>query len=148
VVWDGSAKLAGNKIAEAKPINFFNPDKKLEQVGDSGVSWRALTTGNFGGFDCWLENATAGTLELQTPLVKCAIPVDSIGLSDTTFEAGGLDRRVRIFRLPDQNPHYAMEISRKINLKSAGDNPLFVRLTLEDGHQAWSSPIYLFRNAA
>src|SRR5690606_3709732 len=33
VVWDGSAKLVGNGIADARPINFFNRDKVLKQEG-------------------------------------------------------------------------------------------------------------------
>jgi hypothetical protein len=27
--------------------------------------------------------------------------------------------------------------------RAAGDLPVYVRVTQEDGHQAWSSPIYL-----
>jgi hypothetical protein len=30
-----------------------------------------------------------------------------------------------------------------VRLRAGADNPLYVRLTQEDGHQAWSSPIYL-----
>ena len=29
---------------------------------------------------------------------------------------------------------------------ATGDTPIYVRVTLENGHQAWSSPIYLFRH--
>jgi hypothetical protein len=36
-------------------------------------------------------------------------------------------------------------LERSIPLNSKGDNPLYVCLTQEDGHQAWSSPIYLYK---
>jgi hypothetical protein len=36
-------------------------------------------------------------------------------------------------------------LSRRISLKSIGDNALYMCLTQEDGHRAWSSPIYVFR---
>ncbi len=145
VIWDGTATLSGNRILAARPINFFNRDKTLERVGENGLRWRALTTGNLGGFDVWLADPYAGTLKLETPLVKCGVPLEEIGYEDEVIEAGGLDRRVRIFRLPETNPHKRMSLERPVELKSEGENPIYVRLTREDGHIAWSSPIYLFR---
>ncbi|MEE8536178.1 MAG: DUF3604 domain-containing protein, partial [Kiloniellales bacterium] len=145
VIWDGSATLSGNRILEARPINFLNLDKTLERVGDSGLEWRSLTTGNFAGFDVWLADAYAGTIKLETPLVKCGIPVEEIGLEDQRIEAGGLDRALRVFRLPAENRHRSFAFERKIDLKETGDNPLYVRVTQEDGHLAWSSPIYIYR---
>jgi hypothetical protein len=50
-----------------------------------------------------------------------------------------------VFRLPDENPHRQLRLSRRIPLKSTGDNALYVCLTQEDGHLVWSSPIYVFR---
>jgi hypothetical protein len=145
VIWDGRAQVSDNNILDARPINFFNPDKKLERVDGKAITWKALTTGNFGGFDCWLADAYAGTLEIDTPLVKCGVPLEDIGLDDELFEAGGLDRRLRIFRMPKENHHQSFQIERTIALKPSGDNPIYVRVTQEDGHQAWSSPIYLYR---
>ncbi len=145
VIWDGTATLSGNRILDARPINFFNRDKTLDQVSDSDLRWRALTTGNLGGFDAWLADPYAGTLKLETAPVKCGVPVEEIGLEDETIEAGALGRRVRIFRLPEENPHRRMTVERRIELRPEGDNPLYVRVTQEDGHQAWSSPIYVYR---
>jgi hypothetical protein len=36
-----------------------------------------------------------------------------------------------------------MRFEQPVRLRPGGDNPLYVRLTQEDGHQAWSSPIYV-----
>jgi hypothetical protein len=36
-------------------------------------------------------------------------------------------------------------LEEEIALRDEGDNALFVRVTQEDGNQAWSSPIYIFR---
>jgi len=146
VIWDGHATLSDNRIRHAAPINFFNPDKTLDRVSDTRLEWRALTTGNIGGFDLWVEDAYAGTLELETPLIKCGVPLEEIGYEDETLDASGvLPRHVRIFRLPAQNPHRALRFSREIALRDDRDNALFVRLTQEDGVLAWTSPVYLFR---
>jgi hypothetical protein len=36
-----------------------------------------------------------------------------------------------------------MRFEQPVRLRTGVDNPLYVRLTQEDGHQAWSSPIYV-----
>ena len=148
VIWDGTATFEGARIERHRPINFFNRDKTIDRVGDDTLRWRALTTGNLGGFDAWIAGADGGALKLDTPLVKLNVPLDDIGYGDRVFEAGGLDRRVRVFRLPEDNPHRTMRLERRIDLKDVGDNPLFVRVTQEDGHLAWSSPIYVYRRPA
>jgi hypothetical protein len=38
-----------------------------------------------------------------------------------------------------------MEVDTEIDLDRGGDNPIWVCVTTEDGHQAWSSPIYFIR---
>ncbi|MDA0655123.1 MAG: DUF3604 domain-containing protein [Proteobacteria bacterium] len=146
VIWDGSAQLSENKITGAAPINFFNRDKTLDRVGDSGLQWRALTTGNIGGFDIWVEDPYGGTLKLETPLVKCGVPLEEIGYEDEVFDNSGiLPRYLKIFRMPAENPHRTIRFKRNIDLKAEGDNGIFIRLTQEDGTLVWTSPIYIYR---
>jgi hypothetical protein len=98
----------------------------------------------FGGFDCILAHRQSGTLHIDALLVQCTVPIADIGLEEQCFEAGGLARQVQVYRLPDMNPHRHLRLERPIALRSQGDNPLYVCMTQEDGHQAWSSPIYIF----
>jgi hypothetical protein len=144
-VWDGSADLTGNAFERLAPINRYNLDKRFEQTAPGRVAWAALTTGGFGGFDAWLAEPAAGTLKIDTALVQAEIPVAEIGLEDRVFEAGGIARRIRVFRLPDENPHRQVSLKRRIPLADDRDNALYVCLTQEDGHLVWSSPIYIFR---
>lgn len=143
--WDGRAIFQGNKIERVEQFNAFNLEKKLTQHGSSELTWTAITTGGFGGFDTWLTDPQEGQLIIETPLIHCEVPISDIGLDDLVFDAGGLGRRLRIYRLPEINKDYAINIERNINLKPTGDTALFVRITQEDGHFIWSSPIYLFR---
>jgi hypothetical protein len=144
-IWDGGCCLEGNRFERISPINLWNLDKKLTQTGPESLAWTALTTGGFGGFDAWLADPRSGVLRIDTPLVKCELAVADIGLEDQAFEAGGIGRRIRLFRLPDENPCRRLQLNRRIPLKTVGDNALYVRLTQEDGHLIWSSPIYIFR---
>ena len=147
-IWDGNATLEGNAFERLAPINHYNLDKRFEQSAPGAVEWTALTTGGFGGFDAWLADAHAGTLSIDTVLVKAAIPVADIGYDDIVHDAGGIERRIRVFRMPDDNPHTAVRIERRLPLHKDGDNAFYVKLVQEDGHQIWSSPIYVFDDEA
>jgi hypothetical protein len=144
-VWDGGCTLENNSFERIAPVNLWNLDKKLVQTGPGALAWSALTTGGFGGFDAWLADPQAGTLRIDTALVKSELRIADIGRDDVMFEAGGIGRRIRLFRLPDRNPHRSLRLSRRIRLRDVGDNALYVCLTQEDGHLIWSSPIYIFR---
>lgn len=144
-IWDGHAELTGNTFESLTPISRYNLDKRFEQTGPGRLEWTALTTGGFGGFDAVLEYPQAGTLKIDTVLVKEEIAIKDIGRDELIFANGGIDRRIRIFRLPDENPHYATTLERHIKLADDRDNALYVRITHEDGHFVWSSPIYIFR---
>ncbi len=143
-VWDGFAQLTDNQFETLAPINRYNLDKKFEQTEADRVEWTALTTGGFGGFDAVLKRPRAGLLEINTELVRETISVADIGRDELIFANGGIDRRIRVFRLPDVNPHYRDSLKRRIPLHSDRDNALYVRVTHEDGHFSWSSPIYIF----
>jgi hypothetical protein len=144
VHWQGHALLAGNRFTRARAINFFNVDRPLRAAEDGRrVDFQAVTTGNFAGFDLWLEDAAAGELSFVSNVIERTVKLAEIGLEDVVFEAGGLGRRLRLFRLPEVSEVWRMQASRRIALRPGVDNPLYVRVTQEDGHQAWSSPIYV-----
>jgi hypothetical protein len=140
--WDGRATLDGNAFERADAVNFFNPDRPLHRENEDALSWRSITTGNFSGFDATLREATAGRLKIETPLGKLDIAIAEIGYEPMTFAFGGLDRKLTVYRLPDINPCVSAEIRQVVKLHGGRDNPLYVSVITEDGHQAWSSPIY------
>ena len=145
-VWDGTATLDGNRFDKAAPINLWNIDKPLRQTQPHQLAWNALTTGGFGGADVLLADANAGTLTIDTVLAKAAVPVASIGLDDMVVETGGgIQRRMRLFRLPEKNGTYDARLTRRIPRNALGEDALYVCVTTEDGHRIWSSPTYLLR---
>ena len=153
-VWDGSATFEGNAVQSFQPINLWNIDKTVVHEQPGKLSWRALTTGGFGGVDLMLDHAQVGTLQLQTGLIQARLPIDSIGLQDQVLPTqGGIKRQMRVFRLPECNPVTRASFSRHIQRRALGgaqhgrseEDALYVCVTLEDGHLLWSSPIYLLR---
>ncbi|MCC6198050.1 MAG: DUF3604 domain-containing protein [Burkholderiales bacterium] len=146
-IWDGHLDMAGNRMAAFVPINFWHLEKALERT-QTGLAWQSVTTGNFAGADILLENADDGSLYIASPHVNTTLAIRDIGFDDTVLDAGALERRMRVFRLPDVNTARSFAFERTVDIAAEGDTPIYVRVTLENGHQAWSSPIYLFRRAA
>jgi hypothetical protein len=144
--WDGQLEVADNAIEAFAPINFWHLEKSIDRVADNRLAWQSVTTGNFAGVDLLLAHPTRGRLAVRTPHVNTTVDLAQVGIEDMSFRAGGLGRCVRVFRLPDRNAARRFTFERKVEVAPQGDSPVYVRVTLENGHQAWSSPIYLFRD--
>ena len=142
--WNGGLDLKGNAIKRFKPINFWNIEKQPQKEGDRSLAWNSVTTGNFNGVDLWLDDPEVGTLSFKTNQVAFDLPVSEIAMDDHSFDAGGLFKRVRVFRLPTQMQNQAYHFERPINLRPQGDTRIYVKAIFEDGHCAWSSPMYFF----
>ncbi len=143
VAWDGKLRLTGNAFHRAEPVNFLNPEQRFEPIGGDRVTWSSVTTGNCAGVDLWLDEPRTGRLTINTKPVSATLTLADIGEDDTIIEAGGLGKRLRAFRMPSQSAHRAFSFNMKVQPAQMGDSPIYVRVTLEDGHQAWSSPIYV-----
>ncbi len=142
--WDGSLRISGNAIKEARVTNNWNLDRGIRQQDSQTVTWKAVTTGNYGAIDLWLQDQS-GSLVFTTKPVSGEAAIADIGLEEMVFEAGGLERAVTLQRLPDVMMEMKVAHSTKVNVRTEGDTRLYVRVQQEDGHRAWSSPIYLFR---
>ena len=144
-VWRGRAKLPQARIERFETINLWNPERLFAQRGSNLVVWDTITTGNYMGFDIWLGEDASGDLAIKTNRGDLELPLDRIGLEDQVLDAGGLDRQLRVFRLPSKRLDREMTVSRTIDIGETGDTPIWICVTTEDGYQAWTSPVYLFR---
>lgn len=144
--WDGSAELSDNSFVKVTPINHYNISKTFKHEAPGLISWQAITTGGFGGFEAILQDVENGVLRIDTALIKEEVQVRQIGLEDLIFENGGINRRMRIFRLPDENSNKLVRVKRKLPLDNLRDNAFYVCIVQEDGHYIWSSPTYIFRD--
>ena len=143
--WQGRAHFEGASIRRMEKINAWNHERTLERQGRDAVVFDAITTGNFGGFDVWLDDSSDARCCVETNLGSFDVPLSEIGMQDTVMDAGGLDRKIRAFRLPEENVKRTISAEVKVPLSTGADNPIWVCVTTEDGFQAWSSPIYAFR---
>jgi hypothetical protein len=143
--WDGSLSVDGNRIARTAVINNWNLDRGIQKQDANGVTWKAVTTGNYGAIDLWLDQPEAGRLSFETKPVSGAAAIAELGVEPSVFEAGGLERRIELQGLPEAMRETRMKLTRKVKMRVNGDTRLYVRVQQEDGHRMWSSPMYLFR---
>ncbi|MGE0768814.1 MAG: DUF3604 domain-containing protein [Hyphomicrobiaceae bacterium] len=143
--WDGELKVEGNEIVRAEVINNWNLDRGLQDQSSTRLAWKAVTTGNFGAIDIWLRHGLDGCLSFETRHARGRRAIEALGYDRHIFSAGGLDRAVKLYRLPERMTETTLDIRRRVALREKGDTRIYVRVTQEDGHKAWSSPIYLFR---
>jgi hypothetical protein len=143
--WDGSLSIEGNRILRTAVINNWNLDRGIQKQDETGLTWKAVTTGNYGAIDLWLDQPAAGRLAFQTAPVSGEAAIAELGVEPRVFEAGGLERAIKLQRLPEAMRETRVLLKRKIKVGAKGDTRLYVRVQQEDGHRMWSSPIYLFR---
>ena len=143
--WRGRACFGGLTIKRMSKINAWNQERRLEVSSADTIAFDAMTTGNFGGFDVWLDEDPDGMIEIATNHGSLQVRAGDVGMEDTSLDAGGLERRIRIFRLPEDNMCRELNTQVDVPLKPEGDNQLWVCVTTEDGFQAWSSPMFVFR---
>ena len=99
------------------------------------------------GFDVWLKAGSDAQFKAITNHGDLSVALADIGINPTVLEAGGLARRLTVQKLPDTPLSPALQFTKEVTLNETGDTPIWIAVTTEDGFQAWSSPIYAFRQS-
>ncbi|MEO1494708.1 MAG: DUF3604 domain-containing protein [Pseudomonadota bacterium] len=139
--WQGEIEATGAVIIAMDPVNCWNHERRPVLETGNRVRFDQVTSGNFAGVDLMLDSEEA-VLQIRSNRVSGDVRLDALGLEDTILDAGGLERQILVRRLPDHLDHrtFAAEIALPTPSKEAA---IWVRVTTSDGHQAWSSPIYM-----
>jgi hypothetical protein len=143
-LWLGKLTVSGNRIERFAAVNFLNPERIVaETAPGTALSWTSVTTGNLAGIDLWLEHPDQGTLDIETNIVSGKVGLADLADETRAFDGGGLGRQLSVYRLPEVDWNRKVRIDHSVSFAGGADLPVYLRLTQADGHQAWSSPIYL-----
>lgn len=146
VNWSGKVRAAGCRIARIAAINFYNPDRQPQLMDDNTVDFVAVTTGGFSAIDIWLEDVSENAqIEVDTNLGTLGSSLSDLTVDGMSEACGGLDKALRLRRMPDNSDIRSVKHKATVAVPETGDAALYARITFEDGHVAWSSPIYVFR---
>ena len=110
--WDGSLSIEGNRILRTAVINNWNLDRGIQKQDETGLTWKAVTTGNYGAIDLWLDQPAAGRLAFKTAPVSGEAAIAELGVEPRVFEAGGLERAIKLQRLPETMSETRMALKR------------------------------------
>jgi hypothetical protein len=143
-LWEGKLAIAGNRIARFAPVNFLNPERRVQETAaGTALAWSSVTTGNLAGIDLWLDEAQHGRLSIETSVVSGTVDLAALADDTIAFDGGGLGRRISVYRLPEADWSRRVALDHEISFAGGSDLPVYLRVTQADGNQAWSSPIYL-----
>lgn len=147
--WNIEVAASGTTIQEAHTINVFNRDRSPVLGGDRrSVSLETVTTGNRSGMDITLSDAMSGRLKLSCELGEVDVELAQFPSGDEVELTGeGLGRRIRVQRLPSALSETRATGRFAVDLADGIERRLLLRVTQDDGHIAWSSPVYLERVA-
>jgi hypothetical protein len=98
--------------------------------------------------DLTLDAPPDAVLRLRTPVIDLDVPLADLADGVTrVFPAGGVDLRAFMRRLPGRD--FARELRFDVtdpDPPAGACSAYWIRVTQEDGAQAWTSPVYLTRD--
>jgi len=143
--WDGHVELSAGRFVDAATFAMENPEKGIRERSARRISWVSNTTGDDDGIDVTIDAPPDAVLRFRSPVIELEIELAELADGRTrAFPAGGLDLKVFARRLPIRGH------TREVRLDHSDPSPLrgrchpyWIRVTQEDGAQAWTSPVFL-----
>ena len=143
--WDGHVELSAGRFLDAATFAMENPEKGIRERSARRVSWVSNTTGDDDGLDVTIDAPADAVLRFHSPVIRLQMKLSELSDGHTlTFPAGGVDLRVFVRRLPTRGHASELKFEHTDPSPMRGRcHPYWIRVTQEDGAQAWTSPVYL-----
>ena len=122
-----------------------NPEKGIRERSARRISWVSNTTGDDDGIDVTVEAPSDAVIRFHSPVIELEIALAELADGRTrVFPAGGVDLRVFARRLAirHQTPEVRFDHTDPSPIRGRC-HPYWIRVTQEDGAQAWTSPVYI-----
>lgn len=149
--WSGRLRIDGTAVEDVTPWAIAHPEQIIDADG-SAVAWETTTYGSDIGIVVRLADLRRARFEFDTAVQEDNLRAEGIltgaeliadGHRD--IAVGGLNLRVRLERIADPKA-LPTTVAGDLNLRlPAGDSAIYVRGTQFDGHQVWTSPLFVTR---
>lgn len=141
--WNGTIKVQNTRLLEASTFAFDSPAEGIVGWDDEKVIFLSSTVGDTDGIDLYLEDSSRGTLHFNSEIGDISLDLAELGDEQKHFDFGELGLKVKIQRYPEELDLTPIEMELEVELQPGETNPLLIKAVQEDGHIAWSSPIYI-----
>jgi hypothetical protein len=140
--WGGSLVVDGGRILGVEGWGFDHPENGVTGWSEHQVSWASETAGDWDGIVIDLEGDATTRLHFATEPTTFAFTPHDVANRPIVIDAGGVGQRVEVERDPGPTAR-SLSFSYPIADAPTNRDPYIVRITQQDGHVAWFSPIYV-----
>ncbi|MHB8293063.1 MAG: DUF3604 domain-containing protein [Acidimicrobiales bacterium] len=145
--WDGSMELTGASITTVQKWAFDHPDQGIVSQTETSVSWRSNTSGDWDGLILGLEGiADNAHVRIMAAGVDLTVSLAEIDVPVVRPITPGIDRSLELSWVPAESPARDVSIELAAPSSTVTPNAYFVRVRQDDGHLAWSSPVFVERS--
>lgn len=151
--WSGQLRVAGTEVSNVTPWAATHPEQSFEFSGDT-VNWRTTTYGSDIGIVVRLADLATARFHLQASAHEDDLDVDRefsgaelIRDGHVETAVGGLNLRVRAERVAEFSALPTTVTGDLVLDLPQGTSATYVRATQSDGHQVWTSPLFVTRSS-
>lgn len=141
--WDGLLSLSRGRIVTFEHFAFEKLGDAIRRTSSDTLEIRSTTAGDIDGVAIELDAPPNAELAFSTAALSFRLPVSEIDGSGKVYESAENDREVIVRKAPSATPPRTLDFSFTDPTPTAGVNPYWVAVLQCNGHEAWSSPIYL-----
>lgn len=146
-------RVDGTAVEDVTPWAITHPEQNID-VDGSAVAWGTKTYGADIGIVVRLADLNRARFELDATVHEDGLRTQAnlsgaelVAEGHRDIAVGGLNLRVRLERIADPKALPAT-VTGELNLRlPGGDSAIYVRGKQFDGHQVWTSPLFVTRTA-
>ena len=148
---DGRVRVTGADIEDVTPWAALHPEQRFDTVAD-GLTWRTATYGSDIGVVLRLSTLAKARLDLFTTVIEDNLDAaltlsgeDLIRDGHHDIAVGGLNLTMRVERIADPASLPVNANGRLLLDLPDADSAVYLRARQADGHQIWTSPLFVSR---
>jgi len=142
VTWNGGLTVKNGSITDYKEFAFDYTYQGVEKVSDHELKWTSSTGGDMDGVLLKLDSNENTEVTFKTDPVTFTFKPRDIKYEPMVIDAGSLNQRVKVSTIKEDLPD-TLEFTYNDESAKKGLNAYWVRIVQSDGHQAWTSPIFI-----
>ena len=144
VNWNGGLSIDKGKIISYREYAFDYIHQGVRQVNEKELEWNSSTGGDPDGVVLELDVPREAVISFQSNPVSFQFKPAEITAIPYITEIGPVNQRVIVQAITKKTTPKNLAFDTRVDLVD-GLNPVWVKVTQEDGSMAWSSPVYVNR---